>query len=79
MSLRTSAEIYGALRRNGVTIGIADILISGIAVSNKLILVTNNSRHYQAVSDLITSNWNITELIRSLIDKANKKDDNMPF
>ncbi len=40
-SLRTSAELYGELRRNGVTIGTADILISGIAVANVLFPLKN--------------------------------------
>ncbi len=46
-SLQTSAVIYANLREKGITIGIADILISGIAITHKLTLVTNNQKHYQ--------------------------------
>ncbi|MEQ9287322.1 MAG: type II toxin-antitoxin system VapC family toxin [Cyclobacteriaceae bacterium] len=57
-SLRISANIYAELRNKGITIGTADILISGIAVTNDLTLVTNNQKHYQPISELATSNWN---------------------
>jgi len=57
-SLRASSNIYAELRKKGITIGTADLLISGIAITNNLTLVTNNQRHYQPVSELTTSNWN---------------------
>lgn len=38
------AEIYGALRRKGVTIGNSDILIAATAIHHDLILVTNNQK-----------------------------------
>ncbi|SNT37788.1 tRNA(fMet)-specific endonuclease VapC [Ekhidna lutea] len=57
-SLRISANIYAELREKGVTIGTADLLISGIALANKLTLVTNNQKHYQPITKLATSNWN---------------------
>lgn len=57
-SLRTSANVYAHLRIKGITIGTADLLISGIAIANGLTFVTNNQKHYQPISELTTSNWN---------------------
>ncbi len=56
-SLRASANIYAELRKKGITIGTADLLISGIAVTNSFTLVTNNQKHYRPISGLSTSNW----------------------
>ena len=57
-SLRLSANIYSELREKGITIGTADLLISGIALANNLTLVTNNQKHYQPIEQLSTTNWN---------------------
>lgn len=57
-TLRISANIYAELREKGLTIGTADLLISGIALSNDLTLVTNNLKHYQPIAALATANWN---------------------
>lgn len=57
-SLRISANIYAELRNKGITIGTADLQISGIAVANDLTLITNNQKHYQSISGLKLSNWN---------------------
>jgi len=46
-SIRISAQVYGELRENGITIDTADLLIAGVAIENDLTLVTNNQRHYQ--------------------------------
>jgi len=58
-SLRASANIYAELREKGVTIGTADLLISGVAITNNLTLVTNNQKHYQPIANLKTSNWKV--------------------
>lgn len=58
-SIRISAGIYSELRGKGITIGTADLLIAGIAVSNEMILVTNNQKHYQLIERLSTTNWTI--------------------
>ena len=42
-----------------MTVGTADLLIAGIALANGLTLVTNNQKHYELISELLTSNWNI--------------------
>jgi tRNA(fMet)-specific endonuclease VapC len=58
-SLRMSANIYAELREKGIKIGTADLLIDGTALANGLTLVTNNQKHYEPISDLSTSNWNV--------------------
>ncbi|EAZ90787.1 PIN domain-containing protein [Crocosphaera chwakensis] len=48
-----SAELLGLinaeLEKNGQPIGLADVLIASIAISNNLILVTNNTKHYKKI------------------------------
>eukprot|EP01024_Parvocaulis_polyphysoides_P029854 TRINITY_DN27071_c0_g1_i1.p1 TRINITY_DN27071_c0_g1~~TRINITY_DN27071_c0_g1_i1.p1 ORF type:complete len:164 (+),score=12.86 TRINITY_DN27071_c0_g1_i1:384-875(+) len=56
-SIKRSAKIYGDLRRKGVTVGSLDILIAGIAIENKLQLITNNEKHYQDIDGLEFENW----------------------
>ncbi|HRG79975.1 MAG TPA: type II toxin-antitoxin system VapC family toxin [Cyclobacteriaceae bacterium] len=56
-SVKLSAEIYADLRHKGITIGTSDILIAGIALHNGLTLVTNNMKHYEAISGLLLANW----------------------
>jgi len=55
-SVKLSAEIYADLRHKGITIGTSDILIAGIALHNGLTLVTNNMKHYEAISGLLLAN-----------------------
>jgi tRNA(fMet)-specific endonuclease VapC len=60
-----SAELSGLinadLEKSGQTIGLADVLIASIAISNNLILVSNNIKHYQRIQllgyPLIINNW----------------------
>lgn len=56
-SVKLSAEIYADLRHKGITIGTSDILIAGIALHNGLTLVTNNMKHFEAISGLLLANW----------------------
>jgi len=49
-SIRLSAEIFGSLRRKGISIGTSDILIAGQALENGWVLVTNNESNYLAPS-----------------------------
>lgn len=52
---------YGALRaeleRKGTPIGALDTMIAAHALSNKSILVTNNSREFARVPGLALENW----------------------
>jgi predicted nucleic acid-binding protein len=54
---RQAAEIYANLRKKGQPIGHTDCLIAGIAVTNGLQLVTNNSDHFRRVKGLEITNW----------------------
>lgn len=56
-SLQQSAKIYGSLRRKGVTIGTADLLICGLAITYNLQLITHNIKHYQGVEALVYDDW----------------------
>ncbi len=60
---RMAAEIYADLRRKGKPIGHTDSLIAGIALSNNLELVTNNTEHFRRVKGLRLINWLSPRLI----------------
>lgn len=53
----TAAELYAALRKKGQPIDDIDLLIAGIALSNDLILATNNERHFERIEALEVVNW----------------------
>lgn len=52
-----AAEIYANLRKEGITIEDADILIASLANTIDCILVTNNIRHFEDINGLIIENW----------------------
>lgn len=54
---RQAAEIYADLRKQGQPIGHTDCLIAGIALTNGLQLVTNNTEHFNRVKGLELVNW----------------------
>ncbi|WP_420809924.1 hypothetical protein [Gloeothece citriformis] len=60
-STELSGLINADLEKNGQCIGLADVLIASMAISNNLILVTNNIKHYQRIQllgyPLIINNW----------------------
>lgn len=56
-STQISAKIYGELRKVGNTVDDIDLLIAGIAIENKLTLITNNSSHFGRIPKLKTDNW----------------------
>ena len=45
------------LRREGQIIGDFDLLIAGIAVSQNLKLVTNNTMHFERIPEIVLENW----------------------
>jgi tRNA(fMet)-specific endonuclease VapC len=57
----SAAAAYGPIRaslaRQGVPIGAHDLLISAIAISNNLTLISHNLREFQRISDLRVENW----------------------
>jgi len=56
-SIKLSAKEYGRLRRKGITIGNSDLLIAGVAMSNRYILATNNVNHFKNIDGLELINW----------------------
>ncbi|MBL7732252.1 MAG: type II toxin-antitoxin system VapC family toxin [Chitinophagaceae bacterium] len=56
-SVKISAGIQAELRRNGSPIGHTDTLIAGIALANKMTLISNNSKHFSRIDKLDIDNW----------------------
>ena len=52
-----AALILADLKKKGTTIGPYDTLIAGIALSNNLILVSNNIQEFERVEGLKVENW----------------------
>jgi tRNA(fMet)-specific endonuclease VapC len=56
-----AADCFGrfktALRRRGKPIGDFDLLIAGIASSRGLKVVTNNTEHFERITDITLENW----------------------
>ncbi len=56
-----AAQHYGTVRTDlekmGTPIGAYDLMIAAHALSLDLVLVTNNEREFQRISDLIIENW----------------------
>jgi tRNA(fMet)-specific endonuclease VapC len=51
------AKEKARLRRKGKLIDEFDLLIGSTAIENKLILVTNNERHFKRLEDIEIDNW----------------------
>lgn len=56
-SIAISAEIYANLRKKGTPVDDIDILIAGVAISNNLILVTHNQKHFGKIEGLEIEDW----------------------
>lgn len=54
---KCAADLCTRLWRQGTPLDDADILIASIALSNDLILVTNNQRHFEKIAGLALDNW----------------------
>ena len=52
-----AADIYATLRREGNLITDADILIAATALIHQLILVTENTAHFNRISGLTIKSW----------------------
>jgi tRNA(fMet)-specific endonuclease VapC len=52
-----AADIYADLRTRGELIGDADILIAATALVHQLGVATNNTKHFERISDLHIENW----------------------
>ena len=51
------AEIRAELEKNGKIIGTMDLLISSIAISNNLTLISNNIKEFERIDLLKLNNW----------------------
>ena len=59
--MEKASEIYAVLKQKGKIPGEFDILIAATAISNDLILISNNERHYQPMEQYFSlklENWN---------------------
>jgi len=52
-----AADIYANLREQGTIISDADILVASIAITNNLVLITNNTNHFSRIQGLQLGNW----------------------
>jgi len=56
-SAMEAASIRAQLEKKGIPIGPYDLLIAGLARSQDMILVTNNTKEFQRISGLTLENW----------------------
>jgi tRNA(fMet)-specific endonuclease VapC len=52
-----ATDIYAGLRRNGITISDADILIAAIVINNNGKLISNNIKQNTGIKELEVINW----------------------
>ena len=52
-----AAQIYTKLRKEGNKIAHNDILIAATAIVENLVLITNNTKHFDRIEELQTENW----------------------
>ncbi len=52
-----AAQIFAVLRKSGQSIGNTDCLIAGVALTNGLQIVTNNTDHFKRIKGLEIINW----------------------
>jgi tRNA(fMet)-specific endonuclease VapC len=57
-TLKKFGQLKAQLRKAGTPVADFDLLIASVAIAKNLILVTNNTRHYQRISGLNLENWN---------------------
>lgn len=52
-----SAGFFAELRKMGKVIGHNDVLIAGIALEQDMVLITNNTSHFNRIDGLSLDNW----------------------
>ena len=57
VALPIYAKEKAALRKNGTLIDDIDIFIGATAIANNMILVTDNERHLERLSNIKIENW----------------------
>jgi tRNA(fMet)-specific endonuclease VapC len=55
--IESAADIYATLKKQGMLIEDADILIAATALNNVMSLVTDNQEHFRRVHGLKVHNW----------------------
>ena len=58
-ALNEFGRLKAQLRQVGTPVADFDLLIASVAITEDLILVTNNTRHYQRIQGLKSDNWAI--------------------
>lgn len=56
-ALRRFGQLKAELRKAGQPLAEFDLLIASIAIAEGYVLVTNNTRHYERISELQLENW----------------------
>ena len=56
-SITFSADNYAKLRQGGTPVDDIDLLIAGVALANKLVLITHNQRHFNRIEHLEVQDW----------------------
>ncbi len=54
---RLTADIRAKLEKSATPIGPYDLLIAGTAMSNNAVLITNNTKEFSRVPNLLIENW----------------------
>lgn len=60
MNLQTFKEAskqYANLKKQGIKIDDDDILVGALAVERNAILVTNNTKHFSHIKNIVLENW----------------------
>jgi predicted nucleic acid-binding protein len=55
--LDIASNVKLQLQKKGITIGDNDILIAAFCLKHNLVLITNNTKHFENIDGLITENW----------------------
>jgi len=56
-TVEKAAEIYAYLKKDGNLIEDADILMAAISIVEDLVLITNNTGHFNRIKELKIDNW----------------------
>ncbi len=56
-SLKIFGELKAKLRKLGQPVADFDLLIASVALAENLVLVTNNTRHYERITGIKLENW----------------------
>lgn len=56
-ALKKFGQLKAKLRQAGTPVADFDLLIASVALTEDLILVTNNTRHYKRIENLRLENW----------------------